>query len=461
MLINQDLTGGHFIAGQPPLEYEDVHGEEYATHYYRCLPISYGIELQFLIPVLTRGQQDPHPDERRIPIVVEEGTSDSDISRLVTQDVLDLLRGTAQVPTTTHLGPPFPSGKEFDELDAESKAVSGNPEYSQWIVVTDDNLLPQKDPFSQHYTWVGVKVKSNKRDTSQLNHFDQVGRVIEILRGNLRIRLAPTTSLMIHVGESYHDPMAHELGPRHLRVFCTMWWFLENYVLELVHPSRRTHPECLPLRRYSRLARFSEEELEGENMHPGDFAYWYRQMHFLLPHISSGDMMQMEGIWRADNSVTIAQRMMVPITKWYTMEMTGLKKPLLTEGRGSVGFSGFCKWGLHTMINEHNNGHTGTLEFRSLESTLDTTLVVNWLAVVTRLFDFARRGNTRDIMGIMTRAIVAEAGAVISPETKAEYSGLQLLEDLGLPEQAQYFKTKIQGHSESMTEEFDTLFVPF
>ncbi|KAI0140014.1 hypothetical protein F4776DRAFT_677262 [Hypoxylon sp. NC0597] len=417
--------------------------------------VTYGVELQFLIPVLIGKQDDPHPNDTRKVTVVPEDADYDDILVTVTANILHCLRGVARVPAWTYLGPPFPNVRALDTMDDESAAVSVMPAYSQWVVETDEDLLPT-DTFSDIYTWVGVKVKSNKRDLNWPNHFDQIHNVIVALRQNFRMRLPPTTSLMVHVGEKWRDFMAYGAGTRPLRVFCTMWWLLERYVQELAHPSRSEHPACQSLKMKSRLARTSAADLEHEIAEGGmrkiNFANWYKQMHAILPTtaMSARDNQQLECLWRSKNALEIVQKMTVPTEKTVTMELTGEKVTHQFEGRGSVGFQGICEGGLGIAL-PHNDGHTGTIEFRCMEGTLDPLLIIHWVAVVTRLFDFSRRGDTTDIMGMLEKG----------QRYDGSYSGLALLQDLGLPEQYEYFKGKTTNdkHLDITKETLDTLFV--
>ncbi|XDG10346.1 hypothetical protein ABKA04_009961 [Annulohypoxylon sp. FPYF3050] len=271
---------------------------------------------------------------------------------------------------------------------------------------------------------------------SDENRFDQISRVIEALRANFRIRLPSTTSLFIHVGELWRDEEAWNNGPRSSRAFCTMWWFLERYVTELAHPSRRTHEQCLPLREYSRLARGPKICMVKEDeMHPASFADMYQQMQHIIPALPS-DVVQ--SFWKVKDAAPICQKLSVPMSKYPKSQV---------EGKRSIGFAGYFRNGLEHVITSHNNGHTGTLEFRSVEGTLDPLLIVNWLAVVTGLYDFARRGNTADIRGILQKAHLGGDN----------YSGVQLFYNLGIPAQAEYFDAKIKGHN---VEEHTEYFVP-
>ncbi|KAI1371710.1 hypothetical protein F4677DRAFT_288758 [Hypoxylon crocopeplum] len=417
-------------------------------------PITYGVELQFLVPVLAASQTDPHPNETRKAVIVQDGCSYEDAVQIVAHTVLYILRAGAGVPAWTYLGPPYPTPVEVSMMDQESQAVSNMPDYSQWVVEASEDLVPLHDKVSSDYTWVGVKVKSSKRNSREASQFDQIGNVIKVLRSNLRMRLAPTTSLMVHAGERRRDIHVYTMGPKFLRVFCTLWWVLEKHILSLVHPSRLDHFACKPLTKYSRLSKMTSEELRDylltEGMHRGTFEIFYNQMHSIVPITSMirRETDEIECIWRCVDAEEIAQKMEVDVYQLIKMHLTGRREPWLTWGRGSIGFQGFCEYAWPESLKKHNDGETGTIEFRSLQGTLDPLLIANWLAVVIRLYDFAHRGNTDDIMAIIQRSVASR------------YTCIDLLEDLGLPEQAKYFKKEIGSHTRDITNEsMDSLFV--
>ncbi|KAI1383075.1 uncharacterized protein F4822DRAFT_91860 [Hypoxylon trugodes] len=442
-MASETPVGGHLIAGQQRLLIEELVDKFTVDEYYKRIPISYGVELQFMIPVLTAGNPDPHNDDFRKVAVVPPETTYEQKEDIVRDEVLRILREEVGVPAWTHPGPPYPIRATVDIMDAESRAVSGMDQYSQWVVTTDRELIP-KPEFAVFYSWVGVKVRSNKRVVSWPNHFDEIAQAIVALRYNLRMRLRHTTFLSVHVGESWFDPMTYEMGPRFFRVFCTLWWFLEQHVMDLVHPSRRTSPHCQPIAEKSRLARMSgmdvSKELSEEGMFPANFKHSYEQILYIAPpslFLHGIEWERIKTIWYAEDADTICQKMTVPVTKEITMSIPagGDTTFFRTESRGSVGFQGFTKNATPEDRCSHNDGETGTVEFRCMEGTLDPLLILNWLAVVIRIYDFSRRGNTADIKALIQRA----RGAV-------PYDGLQLLEDLGLPEQFEYFQEKIRNH---------------
>ncbi|OTB05549.1 hypothetical protein M426DRAFT_10594 [Hypoxylon sp. CI-4A] len=436
--------GGHLIAGQRPLPNEDLESDHVLDAYYERAPMTYGIELQFLVPVLEGDEKDEFSDDPRKVLVVEKDAQLEVVEKAVSDAILLTLRTKAQVPAWTHLGPPYPNREIVNKLDSESQALWPEQPYSQWVVQVDRDLEFPTD--IGRYKWVGIRVKSNRRFLTQASHFDQIGKVIVALRNEHRLRLAPSTSLNIHVGQFAHNYDSYALAPRLLRMFCTLWWLIEKQIFELVHPSRYNHLDCQPLRLSSNLAKMSSQELDKELKEGGmseiNYTGWYNQMHYILPSSNSVDQRrQVESIWRAKDSKAITEKMLVLAPR--SFETPSAKGKMLMFWRGSIGFQGFCEGALPFLSRlPHNDGRTGTLEFRCMQGTLDPLHIAHWLRVVTRLYDFSRRGNTADIMGILHKAL----GVVDGPEGVKEYSGLELLRDLGLPDQADYFTSFVQEY---------------
>ncbi|KAI1405337.1 hypothetical protein F4819DRAFT_501976 [Hypoxylon fuscum] len=449
-----DLTGENLTAGKAPLtqEQEEYFGELYTDQYYKRINLTYGVELQFLVPVLKGQQDDPHPTDTRFVTRVAEEATDEVIFQTITEMLLQGIRN-GRAPAWTHRGPLRPRRNELSTMDQESQAVADMPKYSQWVVEVAQDLVPQNDAFGKLYTWVGVKIRTNKRNSAWPSHFDLLADIVVFLRNDLRLRLPPTTSFMVHVGEEIRDIMAYEIGPRWLRTFVTLMWFIEDHILLLCHQSRRTHPACMPLRRNSKLAVKPHdeliEELTEEGLNKEDYEYWYNQMQYITPktYLDKRARDEVESIWRSKDAKTLLQKLASGRTVTeYNAEIRATVSNQFW-GRGSVGFQGFCQDALREGRVEHNNGHTGTIEFRSMEGTLDPILMLHWITICLRLIDFSRRGNTADVMAIIARST-------------GPYGGLNLLQDLGLQNQAIFFGTRASTYGPNITQETrETLFV--
>lgn len=74
MSVNyNDFRGGDLTAGRAPHPNEDIESDFRLVNRDSCMPITYGIELQFLIPVLF-NEQDPHPEDPRLVPRVSKNT---------------------------------------------------------------------------------------------------------------------------------------------------------------------------------------------------------------------------------------------------------------------------------------------------------------------------------------------------------------------------------------------------
>lgn len=415
---------------------------------------TYGVELQFLVPFILKDSNDPHPGDPRPVLVVDiERDGYEGAGSQVEAIVLDTIRRLGHVPTWTHTGPPNPDYTEvISHMDSESQAVAYKPPYSQWVVEIDNSLLYDEDTLGGKYYWIGVRVKSSKRNWSWDNHFDQIGNVVTALRQEIRMRVAPTTFLNVHVGYSRHWEDSNDTA---LRRLCTMWWFIEHHIWSLTHPSRREELESNSLRAFSLLGALPMEDLletyNNDGKRRADFIQGYRAMHAIIPRqrMLRRERAEIEVMWRADDAKILCQMMTVMKIEPVRMRQGMLTKPFPTFGRGNLGFQGFCKDALPVKVPQNNNGDTGTVEFRTMEGTLDPELIIHWVTVVIRLYAFAWMGNSNDI-----KVILARAGA-------SSYDGPTLLEDIDLPIQAEYFRQKAKDDEENVRRgSVDESFVP-
>ncbi|XXG98174.1 hypothetical protein Hte_004495 [Hypoxylon texense] len=452
MANERDPLGLDLRAGNPILTEDDLlpMHEGWVEGYYKRTPVTYGVELQFLFPVLFAGQPDPHPNDGRQVLVVAPGTLEYQIQKLVIDMILVVLRQVARVPAWRHLGGIYPNARVIAAMEEESQSIVRKERYAQWVVEAAPELLLRRDPYINRYKWVGIKVKSSKRDTTFTGHFDPIADALVALRRFFRLRLAPSTSLMVHIGEKERDSDSYDLCPVWFRKFCTLWWFVERPLFLLSHHSRRINGKCLPLTKHSILHTMDNEQLAEaieDGFQRNEFAPLYEQMHYILPEtvLTQREQDEVEFIWRAKDTKQLVHQLLVQKMELVAMADEGRLEPDPLLGIGSLGFQGFCEGAVPNNPSAHNDGETGTIEVRNMEGTLDSTLILNWVTVLVRLYDLARRGHTGDIMSIIYKS-------------KGVYGGLDLLRDLGLPDQVEYFQAKV-NRPNYMLERFDNLFV--
>ncbi|KAI1762948.1 hypothetical protein GGR53DRAFT_521308 [Hypoxylon sp. FL1150] len=443
------------LPSMPP-ERDPLGLDSWAGQYYKTIPITYGVELQFFIPVIIGDKPDPHNSDGRTDdrfvrrFKAGEDSRPETVVNQVINDIVVALRIVSQVETWTYPGPPYPKRAVVEAMDQEAQSILRGGAYSQWVVEAAPALALRRDRFSDIYTWVAVKVKSSKRNSTIEGHFDPIAKVIFTLRWAFRLRLPSTTSLSVHVGELTRDIDSYETCPVWFRRFCTLWWFIETHIFLLSHWRRRRNGKCLPLTQHSVLKRMSDEELarELEKGHQGaSFAHLYEQMHYIMPSaITKRERDEVEFIWRAKDAKTLCQKLLVHKVELVNM---GFGNDFLAmnhvEGRGSLGFQGFCEGADAYSSRKNNDGETGTIEFRSMDGSLDPELIYHWVTLLIRLYDISRRGKTSDIMGIIAR-------------TQNSYGALPLMRDLGLHEQHAFFEAAMNSPDKGET--MDNIILP-
>ncbi|KAI0376280.1 hypothetical protein F5Y04DRAFT_292826 [Hypomontagnella monticulosa] len=430
------------VFGRPPGQQPSTAGSSNAgsskASLRRKKDITYGIEFQFLVAVVRNGDEDPHPRDTRGFVRWQPGSDYGALQKTIVDIILNNVIRAARFRAWTYNGPPYPDWDLVRRMDLASQSVAAGLAYTQWVVVADEDSLwfPGQIDDSP-YGWIGVKVKTNKRNTNRINHFDRVAHFCTGIQHALRIRTLPSSSLMIHVGEEFFDIMEYEMIPRSLRVFCTLWWFLESRIMALAHPSRHDHVRCRALRDFSVLAHTSNRELERitqeSSMSEMNWAScWQDQMRSIMPRnrLSLREEAEVEFIWRVAEAKRLCQMLEVYTVEFVKMPVTGTREPQPILGRGSIGLQGICENAWPESPDRNNDGHTGTIEFRFMQGTCDPLLTAHWLAIVTRLFEISRSGSDYSIMALIFKCS--------RPHTK--YSSIELLFDLGLFDQVQVFR---------------------
>lgn len=97
--------------------------------------------------------------------------------------------------------------------------------------------------------------------------------------------------------------------------------------------------------------------------------------------------------------------------------------------RGTIGYRRFLPAG-------KTGGNTKTIEFRQMQGSLDPEHIINWVRVCIAIVDFARLSTPTSFKAVMTN--IVRAGKA--------YTGLDLLRDLQLDAEADYFENKVAGY---------------
>lgn len=193
-------------------------------------PITFGVELEFLVPFLLDHQDDPAAgtDETR-PITRVSGTGLAFTAVQVA--IYDLLH-KHNVPVQ---GSPRASFSEpSDQEGGGGKKSDADVHYphlpAHWSMDGDISVEERRKAFG--YEWVAVELRSPVLTSTSQDH-KQVAQVVTLLRNHLRLRVNQTTGFHVHVGMG-----ASALPPRVVHRLAQLLWCADG-LLSGLHPPER------------------------------------------------------------------------------------------------------------------------------------------------------------------------------------------------------------------------------
>ncbi|KAK5626158.1 hypothetical protein RRF57_001873 [Xylaria bambusicola] len=346
-----------------------------------------GVELEFLLPSIDHVAQDPDPD----------------IANKL------LYRSTSRTPEIAH-----------EEIRKQLITTLGQLEGVSFRAMDDDDFHPPHDNVAVYdswrlgsdrtvnkdcegngcsktsYNWTGCELTSPVMNTHDYaTNVDNICRVLK----TVRIHLNKSTSVHVHVGrgdEPFSLLTVHK--------FVTLYWLTENAIFGLHHPSRETNRYCLPLTKYSVLAKQSQSALDSEDGCPND------QGHRFEDYVSEAGLSrlrrtQLRRIWTCGSIEEVAKLM------WIRIDMDW-KLPGPDE-RGAVGFCRFLPAG-------KSGGNISTFEWRQMSGSVDSNHINQWIKACIAFTDFCRLSDKV--------AFKEFVGKVI--EKGDSYTGIELLKAL-------------------------------
>ncbi|OTB00886.1 hypothetical protein M426DRAFT_14991 [Hypoxylon sp. CI-4A] len=356
-------------------------------------PITFGIELEF-ISAIVQYAIDPHPWESRTPIRAE---TSGDIDWVdIDHQMREILEGV--------------SGLEFRLLpedvyhDPQRKVVV----YDKWRLIDDSSVYidpDAPDDILRDYFWVGREVTSPimRCDQPDLNA-KMVTDACRAIRST-RVHLNNTAGVHIHVGRG-----SQSFSLLTMKKASTLFYLVDDMLLNLQHPSRQDNCFCYPIRDSARFAQ--EQFLEG--LEPDDTPLsdeQAEQAENFLPDAPMTELMQ-----RASKGID---------------ELAGL----MTHGlrsewiRGSISLKRFFPAG-------DKGGNSHTFEFRQMAASLDPKAIMHWARVCTSLVDFARLADGDTYKALIEK--IMEEGST--------FSAFDLLSELNLGEEERYYKSKAEEY---------------
>lgn len=208
-------------------------------------PLTFGIELEFVLAYLDLGP-DPDPQDQRPPLRVFRGSSGG-YSNNVSREIVRALKAASDLPFRREAD---------DEYEAEYLV-----RYNQWRLVTDFSVYHQDPLTLDGYNWVGKEITSVVMRSDEPQAYTQ--KITDVCRAirQMRVTLNKTTSVHVHVGrgeESFSLLTMKKLG--------TLIFLTDKMLLGLHHPARQTSTWCSEFLEGSNLQKKTDQaKLTGEN----------------------------------------------------------------------------------------------------------------------------------------------------------------------------------------------------
>ncbi|KAI2628573.1 hypothetical protein GGR54DRAFT_636290 [Hypoxylon sp. NC1633] len=320
-------------------------------------PLTFGIELEFLVPFIKKGEEDPHPKEERPPFRCSFVEFDRQILDVI--EPFSHIRFRSQLKDLYH--PPHNNVVRYDS----------------WRLVKDASVKYVGPKFE--YLWAGREVTSDvMRSDDPVWYVKRITDVCRAIR-ETRVHLNRTTSVHVHVGRG--DESFSLLT---MKKFATLIFYVDEMLLKLHHPWRQKSSHCRLIALTSRLGKKTMKELmEGGD--PLDSAQ-AGQMDEFVP--IAPDVMRTQ---QATKSIEdLAYLMCDPILNGFV--------------RGSVAFRRFMPAG-------SSGGNTHTFEFRQMAGCLEPGPIIHWVRVCLALVDYARLSEPPKYKALLWKVLNGEVDA--------------------------------------------------
>ncbi|KAJ0120990.1 hypothetical protein J7T55_015730 [Diaporthe amygdali] len=433
--------------------------------------VTFGVELEMLVAYLPINHPDPaaNGEKRQVIRVPEQGeaVTPGDVVKKVFRDFL----------------------RSHEVLVSENGVEEAGPP-SSYSVGTDSSV--QEKRFTD-YRWQGIEIRSPALHV-EAGSFDDIKRVINLLRNNFRLRLNETTGLHVHVGLG-----AHPLPPRAIRRLSQFLWCADG-ILSQLHPPERILSRYSPsirhssylgqgdvdhwrlaeenwggIRRYlglnpdssppqledqenpaevsSRLAVFEQDtnsfpalnsvsdslrlsRLPAIRAHPFEDEA-ARQRHFNKTTVELGRLTRREFLAREGVRVSILDGLRI------------LSQPAMYANTTRAAHQLTGKFGprLNYNLNAYNFQRTAdvplrmTIEFREAAGSLNPSWVVAWARICSRIVEFCLEAKEDTFVDLLM--LVLEAELAFEASGESHFDIIDLLNDLSLIEEANYVEKKI------------------
>lgn len=453
------------------------------------IQVTFGVELELLVPYIWSDQADPagDTDGRRMVQLSQEGTSPSEESWIAQDKVKVILRDffrTQGVPV-------------YDD------SVQGAGPPSRWDVGSDSTVRETK---FANYKFAGIEIRS-PAFLAVPGSFSEVKRVVSLLRTSFRLRVNETAGFHVHVGIGAQklppravrrlsqilwcaDGMLSQLHPpeRMLNQFCPSIRHSSHLARGLPAHWRLAEEQSVQMRQYlGRTAHVAPDVDQEEPAVVSDRLAILQQNPNSFPaldaHSDASRLQRLPPVRTNPYQDDVARRrhqikwgrelMLLSSREFLEQDLlhpyeVGMPRlppaeictPLLQ------GLSLLCQPEMYantTRAVDELSGHIGqrfnynllaydftnsgdvamrmTVEFREAAGSLDPTWVAAWARICSRIVGFCLEAEENEFVEVLMRILEAELAFEANEESR--YDVVDLLNDLGLCDEAKFVEEKI------------------
>ncbi|KAI1134454.1 hypothetical protein F5Y05DRAFT_417095 [Hypoxylon sp. FL0543] len=212
--------------------------------------LTFGVELEFLVPIIGKDDDDPFAHIEGLPPVFRLNTGETSSIGSSTASVEVVVHDRIRSLLSSHGLPTEVRAYKY-ETEIEEEFLG---KYSHWSVKEDGTLreLGSMHEWAAKYEWVDIEVISPV-EPDVPTAFEIIDYARQLISSTYRCRVNPSTGLHVHVGQGIE-----RFPLQSIRRIASLAWSAENLLLTLEHPSRRANYYCRTLRNQSRLSRGRE-----------------------------------------------------------------------------------------------------------------------------------------------------------------------------------------------------------
>ncbi|PBP20926.1 hypothetical protein BUE80_DR008253 [Diplocarpon rosae] len=391
---------------------------------------TFGVEIELAVALVLEDQEHPDPSETRT-VIFPATDSPDDISNIYRQPGRPPLPAVYYHPRIQN---------EFIRVIAEagfrvSENVKDSKDLTSWSLTNDSSIGHPPDPTDEHpleddegYHWTGVEVVSPAFLFCS-ESLDEVRRMCKLLSKHFKFVTNRTTGLHVHVGHAQKG-----FNPIHVSQILAFFYCFEPQI-DTVHPIHRYNHEF------------------GKSMRDRcNYTKYFQETYGEVP-----------------STLTVLTKLLT-LKRSKPERLLGKLTSLTRVGAdGKMGNYNFN--GVSTLP---RRAARPTIEFRQHEGTCDGERIIQWVKTVVGMLEFVESEDYASFADLLTTVTQNETwtkqgdGKDVEREeqmgpTLADrgWTVIDLLEHIGLQEQADYYRGKTHKHNMPPRMRYRNILSPF